>query len=482
MPFSVKPPLGSGHVTGNICAVGSLSLMAWRHAMLVRQRFIAGTMFILLGVALIGAARAQQGDGGGPRPMMMLERTRAALQQLDLSPDQKTKVMAALDQARDQMAELRGQLKDMDPQDRIQHVRAVLQEARSKIEAELTADQKAKLEEKLSEARAAAGGNGAGGGLGRAGMLDQLRKTLDAMNLTDDQRMKVNALLDETRAKLRDLAGEQDADARRGKFSQTLQDMREQLAQILTPEQRQSLRQSMQAGFGGGGGPQPLDRRPRNVPAPPSSDKPATLPAAGGQMMMDEMQSTSKASKPTAAPIDPAAAGPAKPIDTGQTAPDFKLQKIEGATVQLSSLKGRVVVLIFGSYSSPSFRGRAASIDRLTREIATTASVFVVYTKEAHPVGGWEVDRNKDENIAIKQPATLDARRDIARKTREALRLTTPLLVDDMENSVTTAYGGFPNGAVVINRDGIVAGSQQWVETGALKHIVEEASAKVPPK
>jgi Spy/CpxP family protein refolding chaperone len=375
------------------------------------------------------------------------------------------------------MMSLRDQLQSMDRQQRVEKVRELLTTFRQTIDAALTPEQKAEFDKKLNEARAAIGG---GGGAGRAGMLERVRTALDGLNLNDDQRTKSNALLDATKTKLQSLADEKDVDARQAKFTETMRDTREQLAQILTPEQRQALRDRMQDGAGPGTA-QPLDRTPRRKQP---VEKPATQPEASGQMMMDEMKEAP--AKPvvaaTAASSSTPVAGPAKPIAAGAVAPDFKLQKVDGPTVQLSSLKNRVVVLVFGSYTCPSFRGRASSIDRLTQELSTGASVFIVYTKEAHPVGGWEVDRNKDENISIKQPANLEARRSVAKQSRDALHLSTPILLDGMDGTVTNAYGGFPNAAVVINRDGTIAGSQQWVETGSLKRIVDEAIAKPAAK
>jgi hypothetical protein len=64
-----------------------------------------------------------------------------------------------------------------------------------------------------------------------------------------------------------------------------------------------------------------------------------------------------------------------------------------------------------------------------------------------------------------------------ARHCRAALRLSIPVLVDDLEDSATAAFGTFPDGAVVINRDGTIVESQQWAEPTALRRIVDQATA-----
>jgi hypothetical protein len=50
--------------------------------------------------------------------------------------------------------------------------------------------------------------------------------------------------------------------------------------------------------------------------------------------------------------------------------------------------------------------------------------------------------------------------------------------MDDMENTVTDEFGGFPNAAVVIDRQGNVFGAEQWAEPVALKHMIDEAAGE----
>ena len=107
----------------------------------------------------------------------------------------------------------------------------------------------------------------------------------------------------------------------------------------------------------------------------------------------------------------------------------------------------------------------------------TRATIYVVYSKEAHPLGGWEVDRNKAEGISIDDPQTLDARRALASKTRDALKLSTPILIDTMDNAAMTAFGAGANSAYVIARDGTIAARQQWFEPAALKRHIDQSAA-----
>jgi Spy/CpxP family protein refolding chaperone len=342
-------------------------------------------------------------------------------------------------------------LKDLSGQERQEKIRAFASGVKDKIEAELTPEQKEKFDTKMSEARAAGGGGGLAGG-GGGGRLEQFRKNLDSLNLTDDQKSKIKDLLKDAAEKVKDAGNDGD---RQTKVREAMQDIRQKLSDILTPEQLKELRQKMQQNA--------ADR-----PAKPSSEtpSPATQPAA---MMQDDVVATPQAS---AAKIGPSAA---TPIAASQAAPDFKLLKLDGSPVQFSSLKGRPVVLVFGSYTCPTFRDRALGLDRLYHDVQDKVNLFLVYTKEAHPVDGWEVDRNKLDNIQIQQPTSEAARKSVARLAHDSLHLAMPILMDGMDDAVATNYGGFPNGAVVIDRDGLVFGTQQWAEPIALRHLIDEA-------
>jgi hypothetical protein len=181
-----------------------------------------------------------------------------------------------------------------------------------------------------------------------------------------------------------------------------------------------------------------------------------------------------KPAAPTEAPETPA--GPA----IGDPAPDFTLTKPDGAQVSLASMKGRVVVLVFGSYSAPTFRNRAAALEKLKSELGARANFFIVYTREAHPTGEWEVARNKEDGISVEQARTLDARKAAANTAKEKLKLTTPILLDTIGNDTAVAYGAGINSAYVIGRDGTVVARQQWFEPLALRRAIENAANAKP--
>jgi hypothetical protein len=82
---------------------------------------------------------------------------------------------------------------------------------------------------------------------------------------------------------------------------------------------------------------------------------------------------------------------------------------------------------------------------------------FVVYIKEAHPEDGWVVIHNRDEDVALMDPTTVAERVAAASVCVVRAALQIPVLVDHMDNSVASAYGGWPDRLYLIGRDGRVA-------------------------
>lgn len=169
-------------------------------------------------------------------------------------------------------------------------------------------------------------------------------------------------------------------------------------------------------------------------------------------------------------------------MDIGQIAPEFELKKLDGTPVQLSSFKGKIVLLTFGSFTSPSFRQRANALDELRRDFGVRVSFLVVYTREAHPAGTWEVDRNRDEEISIADHKDEAERRSIARTARDRLKLGQfTFATDAMTNATATAYHAFPNTAgVLIGKDGTVLAYQQWFDAYTMRAAIQDAISPKP--
>ena len=85
------------------------------------------------------------------------------------------------------------------------------------------------------------------------------------------------------------------------------------------------------------------------------------------------------------------------------------------------------------------------------------ATIVFVYIAEAHTTDGWQLDANLDEEVLIAQHTSLAERFSAARAGVERLALTMPVLVDGMDDSVSSAFAAWPERIYVVGADGRVA-------------------------
>lgn len=87
---------------------------------------------------------------------------------------------------------------------------------------------------------------------------------------------------------------------------------------------------------------------------------------------------------------------------------------------------------------------------------------FLVYIREAHPVDAKPGTAGRPGNPArgapdIKQAKTIDDRVIAATECVKNMKLSIPVIIDDMAGSAEKAYGGWPDRFLVIDIDGKVA-------------------------
>lgn len=82
---------------------------------------------------------------------------------------------------------------------------------------------------------------------------------------------------------------------------------------------------------------------------------------------------------------------------------------------------------------------------------------MVVYIREAHPEEGWVVSPNRDEDIMVNDPTTDDERVEVAQACALSLKIRMPVVVDEVDDQIASAYGALPDRLYLIDRNGQVA-------------------------
>jgi Spy/CpxP family protein refolding chaperone len=402
-----------------------------------------------------GGERQQQRDPAG-----RLEMFRKSLDRLDLTDEQTNKVDAAFDKAK---ADLQNLDESTDVRKRVDAFR----DLRGKVMEVLTPEQRRKFEQNLRTIRPGGGeGPMAGGGQG----LQRLRENLEKLGLTADQKKEVERITADSREKVRQVMGDANGDREeaRKQMGEVFRDALQQIRETLTPEQQRKFRALMERSA--------ADREGKSM-----ADDDDKMMADGDMMMSDGDSAKGGKGKraAAAAAVSAKPAGPKEPVDLSTV----KFTRLDGRAVPISTYKGKPLVLIFGSYSCPSFREHAKGLDELQRRYAAKANFLLVYTKEAHPVGGWEVQRNKDAEISVPQAKDEAARLAAAKQARTKLGLNMATAVDSMDDQLVAAFDAFPNGAVILDREGQIAARQKWAEPRGLRILLDNlnnTSSKTP--
>jgi tetratricopeptide (TPR) repeat protein len=150
----------------------------------------------------------------------------------------------------------------------------------------------------------------------------------------------------------------------------------------------------------------------------------------------------------------------------GSPAPTFQLPSAnDSAITNLADFRGKTpVVLVFGSYSCPNFRGSAEQLISLYRRFGKSIPFLLIYIREAHASDNWQSTRNERENLFFSQASTMAEKEQHAQACSRKLHLPFPALVDEMDGKVEQAYSAWPSRAFIVDRAGTLRYSTRLTE------------------
>jgi hypothetical protein len=155
----------------------------------------------------------------------------------------------------------------------------------------------------------------------------------------------------------------------------------------------------------------------------------------------------------------------------GERMPELILHNIEGNHQQLNLCwDKKPALLVTMSLSCGQSRRYARGLRRLSRRFEQDINTVVIYVKEAHPIDVpspyadtiWVTAKNEIAGIRCAQPRTLKERIELAHQLRRRYRLSTPILIDPLDDRAWCAFGGAPNVAILVQADGRIAVKQGW--------------------
>lgn len=81
---------------------------------------------------------------------------------------------------------------------------------------------------------------------------------------------------------------------------------------------------------------------------------------------------------------------------------------------------------------------------------------LVVYVQEAHPSDGRQTDSNLAEGVVFRQHQSYEERSEVAASCSIDLKMTLPVLVEEMNNNIDEAYGAAPERLYLVDAEGKV--------------------------
>lgn len=100
---------------------------------------------------------------------------------------------------------------------------------------------------------------------------------------------------------------------------------------------------------------------------------------------------------------------------------------------------------------------------------------LVIYIREAHPEEGWVITSNRKDDIRVNDPTTTEERVDVASACAVRLKIRIPVVVDEIDDQIASAYGALPDRLYLIARGGQVAFQGERGPWGFSPEALEDA-------
>jgi len=151
-------------------------------------------------------------------------------------------------------------------------------------------------------------------------------------------------------------------------------------------------------------------------------------------------------------------------LHVGAPAPDFDLASVDGGRMRLSEiLKERHAVLIFGAITSPVTATNLPELNRLWEFFQWRGVQFLfIYVREPHP------------GEVYPHHTSMHQKTKVARELQALEEIRFPVLVDELDGRVHSAYGARPNPMFVVHRNGRLVYRNGHADARQLREYLDE--------
>jgi hypothetical protein len=95
-------------------------------------------------------------------------------------------------------------------------------------------------------------------------------------------------------------------------------------------------------------------------------------------------------------------------------------------------------------------------LNEIANQFNETVKFLCVYIQEAHPSDGWQVEANLEEGVIHTSPTNIAEREALAEVCMLKLALDMPMVVDDMQDTIDSAYNALPERLYLLDAGGKV--------------------------
>jgi hypothetical protein len=166
-------------------------------------------------------------------------------------------------------------------------------------------------------------------------------------------------------------------------------------------------------------------------------------------------------------------------LPLGVMAPEILATSMDGRLVTLESLRGKPVVMEFGSITEPLFRLRVATVEKLAAGYGDKVTFLLVYGKESHAADTADaIEENGQEGFDIANPVSQAERLKVAQQAIDRLKIVNEkVAVDAWNNTSVLRYGNTPNMTFVIDAAGKLQAGYPWMDPKKVQGAVDSLLA-----